>query len=32
MDTFIFWSIMGEEEKQSRTFAEEVAPKVLEQL
>jgi alkanesulfonate monooxygenase SsuD/methylene tetrahydromethanopterin reductase-like flavin-dependent oxidoreductase (luciferase family) len=32
MDTFIFWSIMGEEEKQSRIFAEEIVPKVLQQL
>jgi hypothetical protein len=32
MDTFIFWSIMGEEEKQSRIFAEEVVPGILEQL
>ena len=32
MDTFIFWSIMGEEEKQSHIFAEEVVPGILEQL
>jgi len=29
MDTFFFWSVMGEEEKQSHIFAEEVIPAVL---
>lgn len=32
MDTFIFWPIMGEEEKQSHAFAQEVVPAILEQL
>ena len=29
MDTFFFWPVMGEEENQSRIFAEEVVPAIL---
>lgn len=32
MDTFFYWPVMGEEEKQAHLFAEEVMPAVLEQL
>ena len=29
MDTFFFWSVMGEQEKQSHIFAKEVVPALL---
>src|SRR6266568_7387715 len=29
LDTFFFWPVMGEEERQSRIFAEEVVPAIL---